>query len=74
MADGARVAVQAALHADEAKTAGPVLRRRCVGLIVVTVMSRSTFEPVNKRAVLDIHSNDRALAVVEYTRVTASCQ
>ena len=35
LADGARVAVQAALHADEAKTAGPVLGWWGIRLVVV---------------------------------------
>ena len=37
LADGARVAVQAALHANEAKTAGPVLGWWGIRLVVVTV-------------------------------------
>ncbi len=36
LADGARVAVQAALHADETEATSSVLGWWCIGLVVVT--------------------------------------
>ncbi len=54
LADGAGVAVQAALHADEAKAAGSVLRWWCVRLVVVTASDHG--QRLNERRALYLYS------------------